>query len=301
MRRKSAPCEFCLTLILFGLVIVLIGFPNGYAQENTPGKSAETLKGIVDAADRFCVSVPLENIKKDGGAEVRAQAENIFTKYLGLNASGSAHAAETIEKGLRANDFLESVKDERSCRIAIFNKLAEIMLASNKDDSSPLLPWLVPAKISSTSVANSDQFCIKIKAVISSARKNFLGDIIKSNLGKGHKVILPNSNWCAVNEMPQGDRSIFIYYSCSLMRDETSADAAYSKYASYQKLLSSCLGSDWISSVTDRKIFKDASREGGAETKIRKNFDDPSITLRTRDMKDGIDMYIDISPPYSRF
>ena len=96
MRRKSAPCEFCLTLILFGLVIVLIGFPNGYAQENTPGKSAETLKSIVDAADRFCVSVPLENIKKDGGAEVRAQAENIFTKYLGLNASGSAHRDDRL-------------------------------------------------------------------------------------------------------------------------------------------------------------------------------------------------------------
>ncbi|MGA3064818.1 MAG: hypothetical protein ABSD90_16660, partial [Methylocystis sp.] len=109
------------------------------------------------------------------------------TKSVESNSRLSASpliAAQTKAKPA-ATDRIKGRGCERlRCRIAIFNKLAEIMLASNKDDSSPLLPWLVPAKISSTSVANSDQFCIKIKAVISSAWKNFLGDIIKSNLGK---------------------------------------------------------------------------------------------------------------------
>jgi hypothetical protein len=83
----------------------------------------------------------------------------------------------------------------------------------------------------------------------------------------------------------------FPYSSCSLFYEEKSADVAYSKYAAYQRLISSCLGSQWVSGMQDRVIDK------GAETKMQKGADDPSVVLRVSEGKEGIGMYIHVSPP----
>jgi hypothetical protein len=64
-------------------------------------------------------------------------------------------------------------------------------------------------------------------------------------------------------------------------------------------MIAGCLGQEWVSSSRERQI-KSASEGNGAETVYRKNFDDPSIRLNTSDSKEGVSMYIHVTPSYTK-
>ncbi len=283
------------------IIIYLLSFTSfGCAQENSVPNTAETLKSIVDVAASLCRSVPLEHIKQGAEGAVKADIENSFIgKFAGISAEGQAKIVREVTKGLKEDEFLAAVKDENSCRIAVFNKLAEKLVVQQGPDGGEIKYWRRQAKLVPYEVTNSAQLCAKIKSVIASAKRSFKGDIVKSSLGRGLKVILPNTSWCAVNDMPQVSGGSFPYYSCSFFSDEISVDTAYSVYAAYKDVISNCLGQEWITSSHERQT-QNSSADDGAETTYRRNADDPSIRINTRDRPKGISFYIDISPPYTR-
>jgi hypothetical protein len=290
MRSESPKTRMiCIFKAIYGLSVFV--FPSGALAQNS-----EAVKLIVETASELCRSIPLEHSTTGVtlNADASAKVDGVIGRLVTLGAEGATNYKEENTKGLLGNDLAAAIQDENSCKLKVLTILTDRLLTAPKTEAAPN-DWRREAKISDYTVQSSTQFCSRLQALVVSAKRKFKGDIIKTESlvagGVRHKVTLPNTVWCAINYMPVPSGKTFPYFSCALFGEEKSADVAYSKYAAYQHLVADCLGSQWISGIQDRVIDK------GAETKMQKDGDDPTVVLRTLEGKEGIGMYIYVDPP----
>lgn len=258
-------------------------------------QSDEALKLIVETAKELCQQVPLEQARTGTtlNADLNAKIGGAVGKLVDMGFAGAANSSQESSKGILQKDLVAAIQDGNNCKLKVLEILKEKLLTEPPVTKTADVEKKL--NITSYEVPNSEQFCARLKSVVISAKRKFNGDLIKSGIviGNGfkHKISLPNSYYCAMNSLPFNGK-LTSYYSCSLFHDEKSADAAYSKFSSYHSFIKNCLGSQWILSLQER-----SPDIKGAEASFSKDATDPTVDLRTREGKNGIDMSLYIQPP----
>jgi hypothetical protein len=142
------------------------------------------------------------------------------------------------------------------------------------------------------SVPNSEQYCLRLKKIIDSAKQSFkpiIGRLNEFTGGFKPKVELPNMEWCWLNSLMPGKQAT-LYYDCEVFVKEKSRNVADAKFSAYIAVTADCLGKDWLRSDSTRS--KPEKR-----TYLRREPDDPSVEFKSYEKEEGADMVIYVNQP----
>ncbi|TWA76871.1 hypothetical protein FBZ83_11712 [Azospirillum brasilense] len=220
--------------------------------------------------------------KLEGGITLR--------KIPGISGGGDLKYTDQEAEGLAGALFKELTdnatslsKTQIECMSPFISRILDAILGPASRSDPP------PEKdLSSYEVPNKEALCKRMNEVVISYRSSFRTIMMGEGNFPGQyksKVILPNTQWCAVFTHP------FRYYSCSIFYNEKNNHNAELKEKAYRKAVGECLGKNWASS----DIVSNGN--GGRSGAFQGNGNDPKVEIRSSKDKDGNDLVIYVQPP----
>lgn len=130
------------TFLIMGIAIVfsISLFDSVSGQESDP--QGKALAEIADFADRICSKTSAEggssNIELSGNAKV--ELNKLIKNVVDVGIEGAAKYQESEWQGILQEDLADALKDERNCKLQVFNALKDKLIpasapADNRSDA----------------------------------------------------------------------------------------------------------------------------------------------------------------------